>query len=263
VAAEPAFDPWLQAEYDNLARVPEHPAIIARWYAAAAAWRAAAPLAELEVAYGPSERQRLDLFWPNADRAAPIALFIHGGYWQKLEKAAFSHCARGLNLRGVAVAVVGYDLCPAVTLGEIVDQMRAVACFLRARHGGPLLAMGHSAGGHLSAMLLAGGEAQAALPISGVFELAPLRATRIGTALALDAAGAEALSPRFLPAPGRPLHAVVGAAESDEFLRQTREFAAAWGGAWDALPGLNHFTVLDPLADPDSGLVGRALALAG
>lgn len=257
----PARDARLQAQYDNRALVPEHPALIAGWEHDAAAWRAASPAAELGLAYGPGDRERLDLFWPAAGRSAPIALFIHGGYWQALDRAWFSHLARGLNAHGVAVAIPSYDLCPQVTVARIVAQMREAAAFLRHRHRARLLAMGHSAGGQLAAMLLAEAHAEAALPISGVFDLTPLLSTTINDALRLGAAGARALSPRFLPPPGRPMHAVVGADESDAFIAQTRDFATAWGATWEALPGCNHFTVLAPLAEPDSGLVHRALGL--
>ena len=103
----------------------------------------------------------------------------------------------------------------------------------------------------------------AALPVSGVFELEPVLPTSIGAALHLAAEEARALSPRWLPpAPGE-MHAVVGGAESDEFLRQTRDFAAAWGGSQEVLPGANHFTVLDPFTDPAHPLVARAAAMAG
>lgn len=267
----------LEAEYNNRARVPDHPAILEGWARDAAAYRAAHSDAELGLAYGPGERERLDLFWPEgvAGRDAPIALFIHGGYWQALDRSWVSHCARGLNARGVAVAVPSYDLCPATTVARIVDQMRAAAIFLHGRHGRRLLATGHSAGGHLAAMLMAtdwraldpalpADLVPAGLPISGVFELEPLLPTTIARALGLDAAAARALSPRRLPRPrgAVALHAVVGAAESAEFIRQTRDFTAAWGGSWEALPGANHFTVLAPLSDPASPLVARAAAMA-
>jgi arylformamidase len=163
------------------------------------------------------------------------------------------------------VAVPSYDLCPDVPLARIVTQAEAAARALHARTGTPALAMGHSAGGHLSAMLLARLPAEivaAALPISGVFWLEPLLGTSINAKLGLDAAAARALSPGLLPSPGRPLHAVVGAAESGEFLRQSREFAALWGGGFETLPGLNHFTVLDPLTDAAHPLVQRAAQLA-
>ena len=265
----------LQAEYDNRARVPEHPAHIAAWQRDAAAWREACPHAELDLAYGSRVRERLDLFHPGAGLkpdAAPMAMFIHGGYWQALDRSFASHGARGLNGQGVAVAVPSYDLCPFVPLSTIVAQLRAAAMFLWRRHQRRLLAIGHSAGGHLAAMLLATdwpglspdlppGLVAAALPISGVFELEPLLQTTIGAPLGLDAATARALSPRFLLSPGRPLHCLVGGAESDEFLRQSRDLAAAWGGGYEATPGDNHFTVIAPLADPASRLVAKALSL--
>jgi arylformamidase len=263
----------LEAEYNNRARVPEHPRHIEGWARDAAAWRAACPHTELALPYGPGEREKLDLFLPGAGRDAPVALFIHGGYWKALDRSFASHCARGPNGRGIAVAVPSYDLCPAVSVATIVDQMRAAALFLWRRRGQRMLAMGHSAGGQLAAMLLATDWAtldpaapadlvQAALPISGVFELAPLLATSVAEGLNLTAETAHAVSPRFLPSPGRPLHCVVGGAESDEYRRQSRDMAAAWGGSVEVAPGADHFTVIAPLADPASGLTRRAELLA-
>lgn len=264
----------LEAQYNNRARVPDHPAHIAAWQRDSAAWRAACPQAELDLPYGPSARQRLDLFWPDANgQDAPLAMFIHGGYWQGLGREFASICARGLNERGVAVAVPSYDLCPNVTLATIVEQMRAAAAMLYRRHGRRILACGHSAGGHLAAMLMAtdwpaldpalpADLVHAALPISGVFELEPLRATSIGVALRLDAAEAARLSPRFLPRPPGALHLLVGGAESEEFIRQSQDMASAWGGGLTILPGADHFTVLEPFADPNSLIVRRAKSLA-
>ncbi|WP_137176390.1 alpha/beta hydrolase [Roseomonas sp. AR75] len=263
----------LEAEYNNRARVPGHPAHIAAWQRDAAAWRQACPHAELDLAYGRGLRERLDLFHPAPSGEAPLALFIHGGYWQALDRSFASHCARGLNGQGIAVAVPSYDLCPSVPLEAIVAQMRAACRLLWHRTGHRILAAGHSAGGHLAAMLLATdwpafdpalpeGLVHAALPISGVFELEPLLRTSVGPALQLTPAEAHALSPRWMPSPERPLHCVVGGAESAEFLRQSRDMAAAWGGSFEALPAADHFTVVAPLADPSSGLVARAKLLA-
>ncbi len=262
----------LELEYNNRLRVPAHPQHIAGWQRDAAAWRTAAPRAELGLAYGPGPRERLDLFHPGPGDA-PVAIFIHGGYWKAFDGSVFSHCARGLNLLGVAVAVPSYDLCPAVGIADIVAQMRAACRFLWARTGRRMLAMGHSAGGHLSAMLLAtdwraldpalpADLVPGALPISGVFELEPLLGTTVGEGLNLDPGSARALSPRWMPSPGRPLHCVVGAEESAEFLRQSRDMAAAWGSSWEAAPGADHFTVIAPLADPASTLTARAERLA-
>lgn len=260
----------LEAEYNNRAKVPEHPAIIDRWRREAAAMRADNAEAELDVPYGPSPRQALDIFWPAAGRDAPLAVFVHGGYWQALDRTMFSHCARGLLAHGVAVALPSYDLCPEVTLAVLVEQVRDAAAFLARRRGGRMLAMGHSAGGHLAAMLLATDWAArglpadtvvAALPISGLFDLPPLTHTSVNSALGLDEAEARRLSPMVLPRPAGRLHAVVGALEGAEYTRQARGIAEAWGGVWEALAGHNHFSVIDPLENAGSPLVATALGL--
>jgi arylformamidase len=263
----------LQAEYDNPAKVPDHGVTIAGWHRDAAAFRASHAHAEFDLAYGPSPRQALDLFWPGPARDAPLAMFIHGGYWQKLDKSSCSHLAAGLLAHGVAVAMPSYDLCPDMTLSAIVDQLRVAAAFLAQRHGRSLaLSTGHSAGGHLTAMLLAtewgklglpAATVAAGLPISGLFDLPPLIPTTMNAALRLDDAEARRLSPLFMPSPGLPLHAVVGGDEGIEFTRQSRSIAEAWGGSWESLPGLNHFTILAPLTDPASSMVRAAVRLIG
>ena len=264
------IDPLLEAEYNNRAKVPEHGDIMQSWKRDAAAFRAAHPHSEQGLAYGDSARQRLDLFWPDQRRDGPVALFIHGGYWQALDRSWFSHLAQGFAAHGVALAVPSYDLCPQVTLEALVEQIRSVVAFLLRRHGRPVFSCGHSAGGHLTAMLLATVWAARGLPpasvhagcaISGLFDLAPLLATSINAALGLDTATARRLSPLFLPAPGLPLYTVVGAAEGPEYLRQSSGIAEAWGGTWDLLPSANHFTAIAPLADPASPLMATMLRM--
>jgi arylformamidase len=251
----------LEIEYNNRARVPGHPAIIAGWMRDSAAFREAHPPETL--AYGPGPREVMDLFLPAEIRG--VAMFFHGGYWQALDRSAVSHCAAGLVAQGVAVACPSYDLCPNVPLATIMAQAEAAARALHARLRRPILVSGHSAGGHLAAHLLAhmpAGMVAAAVPISGLFWLEPLVPTSINTALGLDAATARALSPALLPSPDRPIHAVVGGAESPEFLRQSAEFAPLWGGTSEALPGLDHFTVLSPLPQPRHPLTMRIARLA-
>ena len=251
----------LESEYNNRARVPDHPAIIAGWIRDAAEFRAAHP-PEI-IAYGPGTRAVMDLFLPAEIRG--VAMFFHGGYWQAMDRSAVSHCAAGLVALGVAVACPSYDLCPSVPLARIVAQAEAAARALHARLGRPMVVTGHSAGGHLAAMLLAllpPAMVAAAVPISGLFWLEPLIQTSINTALALDSKAARALSPALLPSPGRPLHAAVGSAESAEFLRQSADFAALWGGTSEALPGLDHFTILSPLPDARHPLTIRVAKLA-
>lgn len=262
----------LEVEYNNRARVPEHPDFIAGWHRDAAAYRATARC-DLDLAYGPGERQRLDVFYPrNGDQGGPVVLYIHGGYWQALDKSSSSHLARGANERGLTVAVPNYDLAPAVSLGEIVAEIEAAAEFVCERLGRPLIASGHSAGGHLAACLMARPTPQrpihAAMPISGLFDLTPLVPTSINRALGLSVEEAHRLSPLEWPAPkqGRFV-AVVGGAESGEFLRQSRDLVACWSkagldGRYHEVPGAHHFNVIAGFADPSDPLVDMLVDLS-
>ncbi|MEZ5995812.1 MAG: alpha/beta hydrolase [Hyphomonadaceae bacterium] len=252
----------LEKEYNNRARVPEHAAIIAGWARDAAAYRDAQP--PRVVAYGKGERESFDFF---ESSGGPTVMFIHGGYWQALDKSFFSHMARGLNARGVSVAVPSYDLCPLVRIGDIVAQMRAALSTLLRESSAPCVVSGHSAGGHLAACLLTS-EASAAYSISGLFELAPLIPTSINTALRLTASEAEAVSPIFwTPPAGKTLDAVVGGGESGEYLRQSAAIVAAWGNAgvitrYEEIAAANHFTAIAPLSDPESPMCERLAQLA-
>jgi arylformamidase len=270
-----------EAEYNNRARVPEHAAIFARWQKEAAAYREEAARekrAELGLSYGPSQRQILDIFAAKGGVNVPLALFIHGGYWRSLEPRMFSHMARGVNARGVNVAVAGYDLCPQVSIGEIIDQIRQALLLLHRRFNKRVTVYGHSAGGHLAACMLAtdwkaldpkapADLVPAAYAISGVFDLTPLMGISMNQDLRLDEKQAREASPVVWPiAAGRVLDAVVGGLESSEFLRQSKIIVEAWGksGAetrYEAVPRANHFTVIDPLSDPDSEMVERLVAL--
>lgn len=268
-----------ETQYNNRARVPEHPQIIAGWARDAEAYRAEA-LCELGVSYGESERQSYDLFKPVTMRGDAIVLFIHGGYWQALDRSFFSHMARGLNRRGLPVAVVGYDLCPQVEVGHIVWEMQQAAAALWQRYGLPVVATGHSAGGHLAACLLATNWANveeglpeqlvpAAYGISGLYNLKPLTETSINGALKLSFDDAERESPLFWPAPsGLVMDAVVGGAESEEYFKQSRRIVDVWGLSgvrtrYEEIAGANHFTVIEGLADPESAMTRRIAELAG
>jgi arylformamidase len=271
-----------ETEYNNRARVPEHPDIFARWARDAEDYRAKAMMerrAELGLSYGSSPRQFIDLFSPRPNVTSPLALFIHGGYWRSLDPSLFSHAARGINAHGVAVAVVGYDLCPEVTIAEIIEQIRHACLFLWLRTGQRMMVYGHSAGGHLAGAMVAtewhtlypktpADLVSAAYSISGLFDLTPLVHTSMAQDLRLDEESAREVSPLFWPAPkGRPFDAVVGGLESSEFLRQSGIVVETWGkdGAetrYQDIPGTNHFTVIDALTDPQSAMVGRLAELA-
>jgi arylformamidase len=269
-----------EVEYDNRARVPDHVEIFARWHREAEAYRAAARGAELGLSYGPSPRQTIDLFPAKDDGATtPLALFIHGGWWRTLHPVDFSQMAGGPNAHGVTVAVAGYDLCPTVSIAAIIEQMRAACLFLWRKRRQPIFIYGHSAGGHLAACMVAtdwktldpsapADLVPAAYAISGVFDLAPLTQISVNQDLKLDEKSAHAASPLYWDVPpGRTLDAVVGALESSEFLRQSRTIAEAWRQGlartrYEAIAGANHFTVIDPLADPASAMTARVVELA-
>ncbi|HRO32583.1 MAG TPA: alpha/beta hydrolase [Brevundimonas sp.] len=259
----------LEAQYNNRARVPDHPAVMALWRERAEAARTAHPM--IRIAYGDGERETLDLFEAAPD--APVAVFIHGGYWQALDKDWFGGIAPALAAHGISVAIPSYDLAPAVRVGAIVGQMRRAVEAIRARTGRRPLVFGHSAGGHMAAAMLSEGRACAAVALSGVFDLEPLIGTSLNDALKLDEREARALNILRWPAPngatpgGTVLDCIVGGDESEEFLRQSRVMADTWGAQgvqtrFEALPGLNHFTVLDPLFDADNAMVGRIAELA-
>jgi arylformamidase len=270
-----------EVEYNNRARVPEHEEIFARWTRDAELYRAEtlkAGSAELGLSYGDTPRQTLDLFLSRGGENAPLAIFIHGGWWRSLDSSMFSQMARGPNERGVSVAVVGYDLCPNVTIAEIIAQMHRACGFLWQRFGRRMTAYGHSAGGHLAATLVATDwaalypKAPADLvptgyAISGVFDLTPLTGISVNQDLRLDGAEARKVSPLFWPvAAGRIFDATVGGLESNEFKRQSRTFAQAWQQAgartrYEEFAGANHFTVIDPLSDPQSDMTGRVVEL--
>ena len=131
-----------EAEYDNRANVPEHPAIMATWERDAAAYRRErVSRSELSLRYGPHARQLIDVFHPDSpDGAGPMVVFIHGGYWRSLEPGLFSHLARGANARGLAVALPGYRLSPEVSVAEIIEDVRSACLFLHRRFGRPLVA---------------------------------------------------------------------------------------------------------------------------
>ncbi len=183
------------------------------------------------VPYGTGARNTIDFFPAKspAGSEGPIVVFIHGGYWQALDGSSFSHLAAGLNAHGISVAVPSYDLCPSVTIADIISQMRTASREL-ARLRRPLVMSGHSAGGHLAACMLATdwraldaslpeGLVTAAYAISGLFDLRPLVKTALN-----NAAG---VATRFA-----------------------------------AIPGANHFTAIAPLADPQSPMTLRLKELA-
>lgn len=275
------IDAHLEAQYNARAAVPEHVDILADWRRRSEALRAARR-ADLDLAYGASERQRIDLF-PADTAGRPLHAYIHGGYWQRGERADFHFVAAALCARDVNVALIGYDLCPAVTLDDVVAQVRGALAWLW-RNAGDLgydaeriQVCGHSAGAHLTAMLLATrwpdldsrlpeNLIHSAIAISGLYALGPLRHTSINAAVGMDAETARRNSPALLtPTATASLVAAVGGLESAEFHRQAETLANGWRGSGVAIaitdvPNTNHFTILEALAG-DGVLLERASAL--
>ena len=278
---------WLQAQYDNRARVPGFAGHLERWASASRLVREQAPCT-LDLPYGDGPGATLDVFPPSRPVAggAPVLVVIHGGYWRALDKSDFSYVAPAFTEAGALVLVPNYALAPAVDIELIVLQMtQAVAWAWRnaAAHGGNparIAVAGHSAGGHLAAMLLScrwkqvGDDLPAqplagALSISGVYDLEPLRHTPFLQAdLRLTPASVARLSPAFFPRPkGGPLYAVVGLEESDEFLRQNQLIRDVWGPTTvpvcETVARTNHFSVVEGLANPKARVHHLALRLLG
>ena len=275
---------WLEAQYNNRARVPDHAQILARWAQASALVRERSAV-HLDVAFGDGPGELLDVF-PTAAPDAPVLVFIHGGNWRSLDKSDHSFVAPSFTADGAVVVVVNYALCPAVTIEHIVMQMvRALEWVWRhaAAYGGDpsrMALVGHSAGGHLATMLMScrwkevAGDLPVqplagALSISGLYDIEPLRhAHSIQADLQLTPASVGRLSPAFFPRPkSGKLYAAVGSEESDEFLRQNRLIRDVWGPTavpvCETVPDSNHFTVLNSLVDPAGRLHDLALRLLG
>lgn len=142
-----------EAEYNNRQRVPEHAEINERWALLAAAYRLAGDT-RMNQPYGKRERQRYDLFWA-ADKDAPVVAYIHGGYWQRGDRKDYSFVARELNANGITVAIPSYSLCPAVSVMEIADDIQLCLAALWKQTKQRPVVVGHSAGGHLTAEMLA------------------------------------------------------------------------------------------------------------
>jgi arylformamidase len=272
---------FYEREYNARAAIPEHPAIFARWAERSAITRRLrACLSDLP--FGETPAERLDYF-PTRGDGAPLVVFIHGGYWRSLDKSDFSWLAPPFVQHGVAMALTNYGLAPATPIEDMVRQQLAALAWLY-RNGDRLgfdperiVVVGHSAGAHLTAMLMAAlwphyapdlpsTLVKAGLGISGLYDLSPLlNAPFVNVDLKLDARRAALLSPaRLPPATAAPLITAVGALESAEFQRQTRSFSAAWASVARRslpLPGANHLTVVEELANPGSALFDAALEL--
>ena len=279
----------LDRQYNNRALVPDFAEHLARWAADSA--QARTQPCTLDLAYGAGPSESLDIFpaaGPAKAGGAPVLVFLHGGYWRGLDKADHSFVAPTFTQTGACVVVPNYALCPIVTVPQIVMQMvRALAWIWRhvSKYGGDpsrITVVGHSAGGHLAAMLMAcqwqrwsadlpPRLVRNALSISGVFELESIRRTpHLKPDLRLTSAQARKASPAWLPSPGvaarrGELYSVAGGDESQAFLLHNKLIRQAWGRrvvpVCEVVPGLNHFSMLGALAQPGTRANSLAAAL--
>ena len=269
---------FLEREYNPRATIPNGLALFAQWQLRAGAAREARN-PRLDLAYGDSPAEKLDYFAaPDAGGAgSPVLVFIHGGYWRALDKADFSWVAPPYLAAGISVAVLNYGLAPKTAMPEIVAQVRRAIAWIHesadelGADNGRIFCSGHSAGGHLTAMMLAtdwstvapglpSSPLAGALTISGVFDVEPLtHAEFLRHDIGLDADAARALSPAFLPLQSPvPLIRAVGALETAEFHRQQELIEAHWPSVCSAalldVPECNHFTVCEAFAAPGNML---------
>ena len=258
------------AAYNNNLAAPNSAELVAWRNERSAAFRAAHATG-LDVPYGPRERNKID-FYPAAERNAPCLVFIHGGYWQRNSREDFACFAEGVMAHGWSVAMPGYTLAPDASLAEIVREIHAALDLIGTQGGthgvgGPLILSGWSAGGHLTAAALAHESVTAAVAMSGIYDLAPLRDTYLNDKLHLTDAEIADLSPAYHPAVMKPMTITYGADEvpalvhDSNWLYGLRRAAGAPGDLL-AVAGANHFSLLEELYRPDGLLVSAALALA-
>jgi len=205
-----------------------------------------------------------------------VFVFIHGGYWRAFSASDHSFVALGPVALGITTVVVDYSLCPKVTIDEITRQCRAAVAWTLGHigaHGGDparVAVGGHSAGGNLSAMCLetrwdedyglARDPLAAALLVSGIYDIEPLRHSYLQPTIQLDDGIVRRNSPLFGVRPcATPMLVTWGGEESDEFARQSTSFHAAWQAAGNrselrAQPGANHFSAIHGFADPEHPL---------
>jgi acetyl esterase/lipase len=241
------------------------------WTAASKVLREQRPKG-LNLAYASGERTKWDLY-PASDPKAPCFVHIHGGYWQRGSKEIFACLAEGALARGWSAALPGYTLAPDAGLTQITNELRTAFDWLDAKGAdygiaGPVIVTGWSAGGHLTAFILDHRKVAAGLAISGVFDLAALRdSPHVNDKVKLTEAEIENLSPMRRPLTNKPLSVAYGTGELPAMIASSRDYHALRSQAH--LPGdlvpvakTNHFTILDELRLPNSGLTRAVLQMA-
>lgn len=274
---------YCERGFNNRAAVPDHAEYFRRWADESADLRAHVPC-EIDLRYGSRPKETLDLFPGGGLRG--LLIFIHGGYWRAFDKSDHSFVARPFVAAGFDVACLNYDLCPGVDIATIVDECRRAIAWLGVHavehqvNTERMVISGHSAGGHLTAMMYATdwrtigldpGVIRGGVSVSGIFDLEPLTLASMNEDLRLNAASAAAVSPVSMrPVLHAPLLLAVGSNETSEFLRQTQLLWDAWPEMRPAgekqpmvLPGRHHFSAVECLANPDDPLFHATVKLFG
>ncbi len=232
----------------------------------------------LDISYGKGRAEKLDIFPSRSGKKTAVEIYFHGGYWRLLDKSDFSYVAHGFNAHDVMAVIVNYSLVPSVDLDTLIGECRAAVAWVFRnieRFGGDperLFASGHSAGGHIAAMMLAtdwtdyGRDLpreilKGATAISGLFDLEPMRHCFLADTLRFTPDQVARNSPVLLrPKCSAPLLLAVGGDEGQEYLRQSGDLAKAWASTacrpeMVVLANQNHFSIRDQLGDPASEMV--------
>ncbi len=256
---------------------------IPRWIEDSVSFRAKAD-GTLDLRYGDYPRNLLDVF--RTDNSLGTILYIHGGYWQRGDKSVYSFVARPFLVAGFDVVLVNYQMCPDVRMHEIAPQIReAVSWLFRAQSEiginlESLHIMGHSAGGHLTAEMMAtnwsvtnpaipASQIRTGIAISGIYDFEPILYCSENDGLRMDAAEARAVS-TYLRSPemmGKMLFAY-GLKEPADMHRQSKSIYKKWAGSLDraellGIPNADHFETVDVLADEHSELFRTILGFIG
>ncbi|MBT3204564.1 MAG: alpha/beta hydrolase [Gammaproteobacteria bacterium] len=261
-------DPYLEQQYNNRLAVADFQKYLDSWRQHSEDFRLLQTIAHLNVSYGPSARQIMDIFPLQNQRNVPVHVFIHGGYWQALDKNSFSFMAEAFNRNGECAVILNYDLCPSVTMLEIISQVKRAIIWVKqniSAYGGDperVQITGHSAGAHLLATLLTTDWSIVGLDkypfqqlngLSGLYDLQPLVPTSVNQALGLNTESAFQYSPLFegLWKSGSDVkfNLLVGELESQEYKKQSTQLLDRWIGKLviqsNEVSQSHHFSILE------------------
>ena len=265
----------LDRQYNNRLNVPEHAFHRSQWEVWSRETQREFP-AVLDIPYGRLTREVLDIY-PAKKPNAKTLVFIHGGYWQMLDKTMFHFVAKAFRSRDITTVLINYPLAPEASMDQIVTSCRAAIYWTYkniAQHNGnpdDIHVAGHSAGGHLTTTLLTADPPllndqkstdiiKSACAISGLFNLIPVQLSYVNQVIGMDKETAVRHSSADLtPVNKCPLLIAVGGAETDEFNDQSKQLYNSWkvqnrNVEFLKIAGLNHYSILDTILDPSSPL---------